>query len=76
MNWQERIVVDPDVLAGKPLVRGTRISVEYVLDAMADGATEDELLAGHPRLTRADVLACVAYAADVIRSERVLPLTA
>ena len=76
MNWRERIVVDPDVLAGKPLVRGTRISVEYVLDAMAAGATEDELLASHPRLTRADVLACVAYAADVIRSERVLPLTA
>jgi uncharacterized protein (DUF433 family) len=68
-----RIVVDPGVLAGKPVVRGTRISVEHVVDLMARGWSEDDVLEQYDQLTRADVRACLAYAGAVLRSETVYP---
>jgi len=74
MNWRERIEVNPQVLVGKPVVRGTRLAVEFVLEMMASGASEQEILANYPRLTHDDILACVAYAAETIKDERVYPL--
>jgi len=74
MNWRERIEVNPQVLVGKPVVRGTRLAVEFVLEMMASGASEQEILANYPRLTHDDILACVAYAAETIKGERVYPL--
>ncbi len=56
------IVVDPDILAGKPVVRGTRLAVEFILELLAAGQSQDEILANYPGLTREDVLACLAYA--------------
>lgn len=64
MNWQERIVVDPAVRSGKPCVRGTRITVYDVLEYLAGGMSEDQILADFPALTRDDIRACLAFAAD------------
>ncbi|MFB0534122.1 MAG: DUF433 domain-containing protein [Anaerolineae bacterium] len=64
MNWQERIVVDPEILVGKPVVKGTRLAVEFIIDLLAQGWTEAEILRNYPGLTREDVRACLAYASD------------
>ena len=64
MPLSERIVLDPEVLAGKPVIRGTRIAVELVLELLAAGQSEQEVLANYPGLTREDVLACLAYSHD------------
>ena len=74
MDWRERIVVDPKVLAGKPVVRGTRLSVEFVLSLLAEGWTEQQLLANYPGLSDADIRACLAYAAEALGDEKVYPL--
>jgi uncharacterized protein (DUF433 family) len=74
--WSERIETNPDVLLGKPIVRGTRVGVEAVLRKLAEGATELELLDAYPKLTREDIQACLAYAADAIAHEvTILPKT-
>jgi len=76
MNWQERIVVDPNVLAGKPVVKGTRIAVEFILDLLANGWPESEILQNYPRLTHDDIQACLSYATALIKSEKVYPIKA
>jgi len=58
----DRIVVNPEILAGKPVVRGTRLSVEFVLELLAAGQSESEVLANYPGLSREDILACLPYA--------------
>lgn len=60
MDLHERIVVDPEVLAGKPIIKGTRLAVEFVMDLLANGWSEDEILRNYPGLAREDVLACCA----------------
>jgi uncharacterized protein (DUF433 family) len=74
MNWQERIVADPRVLAGKPVVKGTRIAVEFILDLLANGWPESEVLQNYPRLTHDDIAACLSYATALIKSEKVYPI--
>jgi uncharacterized protein (DUF433 family) len=68
-NWRERIVFNPDILVGKPTVKGTRLSVELVLARLAVDLDLEELFEGYPRLTRADVQACLAYAVDLVEAE-------
>jgi uncharacterized protein (DUF433 family) len=63
MNWQERISVDPTVRSGKPCIKGTRITVYDVLEYLAGGMSESEILADFPDLTADDVRACLAFAA-------------
>ena len=75
MSWQERIVVDPAILVGKPVVRGTRLSVELIVDLLAQGWSEADVLRSYPRLTADDVHACLKYASAVMRSEKVYPLS-
>jgi uncharacterized protein (DUF433 family) len=65
----ERIEIDPQVMMGKPVIKGTRIKVELILRKLAEGASEDDLLDAYPRLTREDVPAAIAYAADTIAHE-------
>ena len=65
----DRIEIDPNVMMGKPVIKGTRITVDLVLRKLAQGATEADLLDGYPRLTREDILAAIAYAADTIAHE-------
>jgi uncharacterized protein (DUF433 family) len=68
-----RITIDPDICGGKPCIKGTRLWVSLLLDFLADGMTEAELLAEYPQLVREDVLAAIAYGAEVAR-ERVIPV--
>jgi uncharacterized protein (DUF433 family) len=62
MPLSERIVVDSEVIAGKPVIRGTRLPVEFVLELLAAGQTDSEIMAYYPGLTRDDILACLSYA--------------
>lgn len=61
MNWSDRIVTDPNVLVGKPTIKGTRISVELILDRLADGWSEADLLDSYPRLKKEDLTAVFAF---------------
>jgi uncharacterized protein (DUF433 family) len=77
METQEaRITLDPKVLAGKPVIRGTRLSVEFVIGLKADGWSEADIVANYPGITHDDILACFAYARDTLTSERVFPSAA
>ena len=76
MDWRERITVDPKVLVGKPVVKGTRIAVEFVIDLLGRGWSVEQILREYDHLTRADVQACLAYAGEVLKSERVYLLPA
>jgi uncharacterized protein (DUF433 family) len=69
------IVSDPAVMMGKPVVAGTRITVDLILEKMASGETVEQLLEAHPRLTREGIFAALDYAARVLRSDLVYPLT-
>jgi uncharacterized protein (DUF433 family) len=71
MDWQDRITVDPKVLVGKPVIRGTRIAVEFVVDLLARGWTAEQILDEYDHLTAHDIRACLAYASEVLKSERV-----
>ena len=73
MNWQERIVIDPNILVGKPVVKGTRLAVEFIVDLLAQGWDEAEILRNYPGLTREDIQACLSYASAILRTERVYP---
>ncbi len=70
MNWQERIVIDPAVLVGKPIIKGTRISVDFVIGLLAQGWTTDQLLEEYEHLKREDIQACLAYASEVLSNEK------
>jgi uncharacterized protein (DUF433 family) len=72
----ERIEINPSVMLGKPVVRNTRIPVELVLRKLAEGATVADLLDAYPKLTEADVRACLVYAADAVAHEAMYPLSA
>jgi uncharacterized protein (DUF433 family) len=74
MSWQERIVVDPKVLVGKPVVKGTRLAVEFIIELLAQGWPEADILRNYPGLTREDIQACLGYASHVLRSEKVYAL--
>ncbi|MHB8647353.1 MAG: DUF433 domain-containing protein [Thermomicrobiales bacterium] len=71
---RERIVVNPQILVGKPIIRGTRISVEIVLAHLALDLDLESLFADYPRLTPDDVRACLAYAAGLVADEDVFPI--
>jgi uncharacterized protein (DUF433 family) len=71
MNWLDRIIVDPAVLLGKPVVKGTRLAVEFIIELLAQGWTEEEILDNYPGLTREDIQACLLYASTVLKGERV-----
>lgn len=76
MTDQPRIVLNPEVLAGQPVVRGTRLSVAFVIGLLADGWSEADILRNYPGISHDDVAACLAYARDVLASERVYPTAA
>jgi uncharacterized protein (DUF433 family) len=74
MDWQERITVDPTILVGKPVIRGTRLAVEFIVELLGQGWSESEILRNYPGLTREDIQACLAYASSVLSAEKVYPL--
>jgi uncharacterized protein (DUF433 family) len=71
MDWKDRIAIDPNVLVGKPVIKGTRMAVEFVIDLLARGWTTEQILHEYDHLTTEDIQACLAYASDVLKSERV-----
>ena len=73
MDWRSRIVIDPEVLVGKPVIKGTRLAVEFVIDLLGQGWTEADVLRNYPGVTREDIQACLAYASTVLRAEKVYP---
>jgi uncharacterized protein (DUF433 family) len=73
MSWQDRIVLDPEILTGKPTIKGTRIAVEFVVDLMARGWSVEDILREYDHVTTDDIQACLAYASDMLQSERVYP---
>ena len=75
MTVTDRIEIDPKIMLGKPVIRGTRIPVELVLRKLAEGATEPDLLDAYPRLTRKDIQAAIGYAADTLANEETLIVT-
>ena len=76
MSELPRISLSPNVLVGKPVIRGTRLSVEFVIGLMADGWSEADILGNYPGITHDDIRACLAYARDVLSSEKVFPSAA
>jgi uncharacterized protein (DUF433 family) len=71
MSWQDRIVIDPAILTGKPTIKGTRIAVEFVVDLLGRGWTMDDILREYDYLQANDIQACLQYASEMLQSERV-----
>ena len=71
MNHHGRIVIDPDILVGKPVIKGTRLSVDFLLGLLAQGWSQSEILRNYPGLEREDLLACWAYASEALSQEKV-----
>lgn len=73
-NYREHITSDPNILSGKPAIKGTRIAVEQILDELAGSTTVEELLEQYPRLYREAIYDALAFAADRLRAEVIYPL--
>ena len=76
MPPSERIVVNPKILAGKPVVRGSRPAVEFILELLAAGQSESDILTNYPGLTREDILACLSYASYLAHEYKAFPIPA
>ena len=76
MDWRNYITADPAILVGKPVIKGTRLSVEFILELIAEGWSEADMLRNYPGLTREQILACVAYARDRLSEEKMLAVPA
>jgi len=72
MNYKDRIVRDPKILSGKPVIRGTRIPVETILRKLGDGLSFEDLLKAYPTLKKEDILAAIFYSADLIKEEELV----
>jgi uncharacterized protein (DUF433 family) len=69
-----RIIANKNILGGKPIIKGTRLSVEFVLELLASGVSEDEILQDYPHMTRDDIHACLEYAAHAMKNEIIMEL--
>jgi uncharacterized protein (DUF433 family) len=76
MQWEDRITTDPGLMGGKPVVKGTRLTVELIIDLLANGTSEVELLRNYPRLVPEDIRACLAYAGEAVRLYQSVPRSA
>lgn len=74
MKWEDRIVIDPEILVGKPVVKGTRLAVEFIVDLMAQGWSDEDILRNYPGLSQEDIQACLAYVSSMLHAEKVYPL--
>ena len=76
MDWRERIEINPGIMVGKPVVRGTRLTVEFIIELLANGWSRGEIIENYPGITDTDIAACLEYAAEILRGERVYPVPA
>jgi len=72
MNWKDYIIADPEILFGKPVIKNTRIPVDLLLEKLAAGYSNDELLKAYPRITLNDIHACLIFAAESVKHEKAL----
>ncbi|MEO5350985.1 MAG: DUF433 domain-containing protein [Magnetococcus sp. YQC-3] len=72
MDYKNRITINPDIMLGKPIIKGTRISIELILKKLSEGITNSELLSAYPNLKKEDILAALSYSADVISMEELI----
>ena len=70
MLWQERITLDPDILVGKPIIKGTRLAVEFMIDLLAQGWTTDEILRNYPGISLEDIQVRLSYASAMLKAEK------
>jgi uncharacterized protein (DUF433 family) len=75
VNWQDKIVVEPTVLVGKPTIKGTRIAVEFIIDLLAQGWSTEDIIENY-RVTVEDIRACLCYANEALKAEKVYPIPA
>jgi uncharacterized protein (DUF433 family) len=73
-DWEDRIIVDSNILVGKPVIKGTRLSVEFILGLLANGWSVEQVLDEYPQLKREDVIAALKYAVEMVKEEKVYPL--
>ena len=73
MDWQNRITVDPSILVGKPVIKGTRLAVEFIVDLLAQGWQESEIIRNYPGITHDDITACLKYATNILKAEKIYP---
>ncbi len=76
MNWHDRIESNPKIMVGKPVIKGTRLTVQHIMEQLANGWTESDLLESYPGLTHEDIQACFAFVADTLNDIRVFPIPA
>ena len=73
MNWKDRIVLDPNILVGKPVIKGTRIAVEFIVELLAEGWTHEQILKNYPHLMTEDIQAALRHASDMRQQEKLDP---
>lgn len=71
MKYKERIEINPNILLGKPIIKGTRISVEFILELLANGWNNEEILENYPQLSKEDILAAIEYSLEILKEEKV-----
>lgn len=71
MDWKERITINTEVMLGKPVIRGSRLTVEFIIGLMAHGWTEKSIIENYPGIVKEDILACLNYAEEMLKTERV-----
>ena len=76
MNWADRIALDPKVLVGKPVIKGTRLAVEFIVELLAEGWNHQQILENYPGVEEQDIRACLAYAFEVLHAEKVFKIGA
>lgn len=76
ISWQQHVVIDAEVHHGEPCIKGTRIPIAIIVGSLADGMTFDEIVSHYPQLTTEDIRAALAYAAEMMKTEMLIPLAA
>jgi len=76
MPWPQRITIDAEILAGKPVIRGARLAVEFILELLASGQSESQIRPNYPGLTTEDILACLSYASYLVHEYKAFPVPA
>ena len=71
MNLEDRIVINPEVLVGKPVIKGTRIAVEFILELLSNGWEDKKILENYPQLKREDIYAVLHYATQILKEEKI-----
>ena len=72
-DWRNRITIDPGILAGKPIIKGTRIAVEFILELLANGWTDETIMENYSQLKKEDIQSALRYATDILKEEMVYP---